>query len=150
MSNHSNLFASVAKCLSLVWLFFLCACAEAPRFVIHDGRFFEYPIEPPVASGFKIASRDELHQYIDKCEIEAARKHLRDMETISFARSFLYISVTAELVDIRSVPGVAVSNAILRKSMDSGLWIYVIDGDSSVPIKATSEPLPKGNNTKLR
>lgn len=145
MSKYFSLFTQLAKGLLLVPLVFFSSCSEVPRFVIHDGRFFEYSIGPPDVSGLKIVSRDEIHQYIDECDIEAAREYLREMETMSFAGSFIYIAVNAELVDIRSASGITVSNAMLKKSGDPGLWVYVIDGDPSVPIKATSKRLPRGS-----
>lgn len=140
--NHQNTkdcnIMNFRSTLFIVAYFFVFAgCMKTPRFIIRERSYFVTGKESPHVTGHAIASKPDLQEYIDKCTLEPLKQHLMSLTNVTYDTSFIYITTDSELVEIRYHRRICVQPAILNTSVQPGVGVYVIDGDSRVPIKPT-------------
>lgn len=127
--------------LGVVFLVLVSGCKRCQnsnyQYSITTNCFFETGGLSTNVAGLRINSETELVDYIEKVPLPSMKEYLSSLTNMVFDSTFIYVTYNAELFEIRNTRGMSVNAAILNKTERPCIGVYIIEGCSTFPIKAT-------------
>jgi len=147
INNRSVFYIFKTNLLFTLILVLFMGCKPSGELQIQFGYFIDgVECKQIEATVLKISSEEDFNAFIGQCTNKDIVNTLNKNKTTDWNTGFIYLTKNYTLTEIKKNRNMKVQAAILKKS-EKGIGIYLINGDSHIPLKVTENIKPNKKNS---